>query len=99
MNNNNSKQGSNYRNSRNGKPPISPEKYASLKAEAEAPYKGLRKFIYFGLGASGAIGAFIFFIQLIAGKNVQENIPNLLIQLGVIALMVFLFRWEDRQKS
>jgi hypothetical protein len=97
--NNNSKQHRNYQNSSNGKPSLSPEKYSYLKAEAQAPYKGLRKFIYFGLGASGAIGAFIFFVQLIAGKNVQENITNLFIQLAVIALMVFLFRWEDRQNS
>ncbi|MGI0482634.1 DUF3493 domain-containing protein [Geminocystis sp. CENA526] len=73
------------------------EEYAYLKAEAEKPYKGLRKFIYFGFGASGAIGAFIFFIQIIAGKNVSDNIPNLLIQIAVIALMVFLFRWENKK--
>ncbi len=29
-------------------PKLSPEKYARLKAEAQAPYKGLRKFIYLG---------------------------------------------------
>lgn len=99
MNNNNSRHGNNSENSRNGKASLNSEKYAYLKAEAEAPYKGLRKFIYFSLGASGAIGAFIFLTQLIAGKNVEANIPNLLIQLAVIALMVFLFRWEDRTKS
>ena len=83
----------------NRKNNLDPEKYAYLKAEAQAPYKGLRKFIYFAFGASGAIGAFIFFIQLIAGKNVNENIGNLLIQIVVIALMIFLYRWEDRNKS
>ena len=46
-------------------PKISPEKYARLKAEAQAPYKGLRKFIYLGLGASGVIGAMIFFLQFL----------------------------------
>ncbi|MBF2056081.1 MAG: DUF3493 domain-containing protein [Cyanobacterium sp. T60_A2020_053] len=76
---------------------LTPEKYAYLKAEAQAPYRGLRKFIYFGFGASGAIGAFIFFVQLLAGKNVQQNLPNLLIQISIISLMVFLFRWENRQ--
>ena len=86
-------------NNNNPKNKLDSEKYASLRAEAEAPYKGFRKFIYFGLGASGAIGAFIFFLQIIAGKNVNENIGNLLIQIVVIALMVFLFRWEDRQKK
>ncbi|NCO73677.1 MAG: DUF3493 domain-containing protein [Cyanobacteria bacterium] len=78
---------------------LNAEKYAYLKAEAEAPYKGFRKFIYFGIGASGAIGAFIFSIQLIAGKNVANNIPNLLIQIAVVALMIFLFRWEERAKN
>ncbi|BAQ63419.1 DUF3493 domain-containing protein [Geminocystis sp. NIES-3709] len=83
-------------NQKNG---INKEKYAYLKAEAEKPYKGFRKFIYFGLGASGAIGAFIFFIQIIAGKNVSDNIPNLLIQIAVISLMIFLFRWENRDNN
>lgn len=85
-------------NSMNGKQNnLTPEKYAYLKAEAQAPYRGLRKFIYFGFGASGAIGAFIFFAQLLAGKDVEKNLPNLLIQLGIISLMVLLFRWENRQ--
>jgi hypothetical protein len=75
------------------------EKYAYLQAEAQAPYKGLRKFIYFALGASGAIGGFIFFVQLIAQKNISQNINNLLIQVAVVALMIFLYRWEDRNKN
>lgn len=83
-------------NKKTNKNNLTSEKYAYLKAEAEAPYKGFRKFIYFGIGASGAIGAFIFSIQLIAGKNVANNIPNLLIQITVVALMIFLFRWEER---
>ena len=77
---------------------IDPDKYAFLRAEAAAPYKGLRKFIYFSFGASGAIGAFIFFVQIIAGKNISDNLGNLAIQVVVIALMVFLFMWEDRKK-
>ena len=52
MNNKNSSYSNKYQNSQNGKPSMTPEKYASLKAEAEAPYKGLRKFIYIALGAS-----------------------------------------------
>ncbi|MBD2395733.1 DUF3493 domain-containing protein [Cyanobacterium aponinum FACHB-4101] len=84
-------------NQKNNK--LSSEKYAYLKAEAQAPYKGLRKFIYLGLGASGAIGAFIFFAQLLAGKNISDNIYNLFVQITVIAIMVFLYRWEDRKKK
>ncbi len=83
----------------NNKNNLDAKKYAYLKAEAEAPYKGLRKFIYFGIGASGAIGAFIFFIQLIAGKNISNNILNLLIQIAVVALMIFLYLWEDRENN
>lgn len=78
---------------------LSAEKYAYLKAEAKAPFKGLRKFIYFALGASGAIGGFIFFVQLIAQKNISQNINNLLIQIAVVALMIFLYRWEDRNQN
>lgn len=75
------------------------EKYAYLKAEAEAPYKVLRKFIYISFGASGLIGAFIFFLQLMAGKNVSQNLPNLALQIGVVTLMILLFRWESRPKK
>ncbi len=70
------------------------EKYANLKAEAQAPYRVLRKFIYFGFGASGLIGAFIFFLQMIAGKNISQNLPNLALQIGIVTLMIFLFRWD-----
>ena len=86
-------------NFKNNKNQLNSEKYAYLKAEAKAPYKGLRKFIYLGFGASGAIGAFIFFLQLIAQKNVADNIINLLVQIAVISLMIFLYRLEDRNKK
>ena len=75
---------------------LSPEKYARLRAEAKAPYKGLRKFVYFSFGASGLIGAFIFLTQLLAGRDVGSALPNLALQIGVVALMVGLFRWENR---
>lgn len=77
---------------------LSPERYARLKAEAMAPYRGLRQFIYVGFGASGVIGAFVFLAQLLAGRNVASALPNLALQLGVVALMVGLFRWEQRAK-
>ncbi|TVP69541.1 MAG: DUF3493 domain-containing protein [Leptolyngbya sp. LCM1.Bin17] len=75
---------------------MSPEKYARLKAEAKAPYKGLRKFIYGAIGASGMIGAFIFLTQLLAGRDVSNALPNLAVQLGVIALVVVLYRLEKK---
>ncbi len=69
-----------------------PGKYAHLKAEAKAPYRGLRKFVYGSFGASGAIGAVVFLAQVLAGRDVEAALPNLAIQIGVIALMVWLFR-------
>lgn len=73
-----------------------PEKYAFLKAEAAAPYRGLRKFVYVGFGASGAIGAFIFLTQLLAGQEVGDLLPNLALQIGVVALMIWLFSLEGK---
>ncbi len=83
---------------RDRRPPgISPEKYQRLREEAQAPYKGLRKFVYGTFAASGGIGAFIFLTQLLAGRNVTEAMPNFLLQIGIVALMVFLFRLESRK--
>jgi hypothetical protein len=72
------------------------EQYARLKAEAAAPYRGLRKFVYVACGASGFIGAFVFLAQLLAGQDVDTALPNFALQVGVITLMVFLFRREQR---
>ena len=73
---------------------LSPEKYARLRAEAKAPYRGLRKFIYLTFGASGFIGAVVFLAQLAAGQEVTTALPNLALQIGVVALMVLLFRLD-----
>lgn len=78
-------------------PGMSPEKYKRLMAEAKAPYKGLRKFVYGTFAASGAIGAFIFLTQVLAGRDVSTALPNLALQVGVVALMIFLFRLESRK--
>lgn len=78
---------------------MSQKKYDYLMAEAKAPYKGLRKFVYGALGASGAIGGFVFLAQIAAGRNLGDAIPNFMLQIGVVALMVFLFRLEDRGKT
>ncbi len=82
--------------SRPSRPQLDPEKYASLKAEAQAPYKGLRKFFYIAFGASGLIGAVVFLAKLAAGKEVGTNLPNFALQIGVVALMIFLFRLESK---
>jgi len=83
----------------NPKNRVNPEQYARLKAEMAAPYRGLRQFIYIGCGASGFIGAIVFFSQLLAGRDVDSALPNLALQVGVVALMVFLWRWEQRRQK
>ena len=70
-----------------------------LKAEAAAPYRGLRQFIYIGVGASGFIGAFVFFFQILAGKNIDSSLPNFALQTGIVALMIFLWRWEHTNQK
>jgi hypothetical protein len=75
---------------------IDPALYAQLKAESKAPYRGLRKFVYFACGTSGAIGGVVFLTQLMAGRDVANALPNFALQIGVVALMVALFRWEQR---
>ncbi|HEY9763027.1 MAG TPA: DUF3493 domain-containing protein [Trichocoleus sp.] len=75
------------------------EKYARLRAEAKAPYKGLRKFVYGAVGASGGIGAFVFLTQLAAGRDVGAALPNFLLQLGIVGLVIGLFRWENRDRK
>ena len=83
-------------NSKNLRQQLSREKYARLKAEAQAPYRGLRKFIYLAFGASGFVGALIFLAQLAAGRDIASTLPNFALQIGVVALMVWLFRWEQK---
>ncbi len=78
---------------------LDPEIYARLKAEANAPYRGLRRFIYTGFGASGAIGGFVFLAKILAGQNLRETIPNFALQVGVVALMVWLYRLEAKAEQ
>jgi hypothetical protein len=76
-----------------------PEQYTRLKAEIAAPYRNIRKFIYIGGGASGFIGAFIFFFQVLAGRNLDTALPNFALQVGVVAVAMYLWRWESRGKG
>jgi len=55
----------------------------------------MRRFFYVGFAASGAMGAFIFFTQALAGRDVSQALPNLAVQLGVIALMVWLLKVDQ----
>ena len=78
---------------------LKPQQYERLRAEAAAPYRGLRQFIYIGVGTSGFIGAFVFFFQLLARRDIEQALPNFAIQLGVIGLMVLLWKWENRKNK
>ena len=76
-----------------------PEKYARLMAEAKAPYRGLRQFIYVAFGASGFIGGMVFLAQMLAGRDIEAALPNFALQVGVVALMVWLYRFEQRSSK
>lgn len=75
------------------------ERYARLKEEAIAPYRGLRRFVYLAFGVSGSVGAFIFLTQALAGREVEAALPNLAIQVGVVALMFWLFRIDRKRQK
>ncbi|MFN6564653.1 MAG: DUF3493 domain-containing protein [Nostoc sp. ChiSLP01] len=83
----------------NSKNRLSPEQYNRLKGEMAAPYRGLRQFFYITFGASGLIGAFIFFFRVLAGRDIDSALPNLALQIGIVTLMVFLWRWEQRRQE
>ena len=76
---------------------IDPELWRRLQAEAKSPFRGLRQFIYVSCAISGAVGGVVFFFKLLAGKSLEATIPNLALQIGVVALMVWLLR-IDRSK-
>lgn len=77
---------------------VSPQQYERLRAEIAAPYRPLRKFVYVACGASGFIGALVFLAQLASGRDMGSAIPNFALQVGVVALMVWLFR-IDRHRN
>jgi hypothetical protein len=76
---------------------IDPELWSRLQAEAKSPFRGLRQFVYVSCALSGAIGGVVFFFKLLAGKNLGETIPNLALQITVVAVMVWLLK-IDRAK-
>ena len=76
---------------------IDPELRRRLQAEIKSPYRGLRQFIYVSCAASGAIGGVVFFFKVLAGRDLETTIPNLALQIGVVALMVWLLL-IDRSK-
>ena len=73
-------------------PQTTKDKYTYLRAEAKAPYRMLRRFIYVAFGASGFIGALVFLAQAVTLQHLQSTLPNLGLQLGVLALMIWLLK-------
>lgn len=79
---------------------LNPEQYERLRREAKAPYRGLRIFIYVALAGSGFIGAVVFFARLIAGNgDLESNLGSFGLQIGVLALMLWLYRIDRSKKS
>lgn len=75
---------------------LSAQQYQRLTAEMAAPYRPLRQFVYLACGASGFIGGLVFLAQIASGRDVGSALPNFALQVGVVALMVLLFRLEQR---
>jgi len=73
-----------------------PSRLKQANTEPTDRLRGLRQFVYVAFGASGFIGALVFLAQLLAGRNVGAALPNCALQVGVVALMVWLFRLEQR---
>lgn len=78
---------------------VNREQYQRLKAEVKAPYRGLRKFIYGAFAASGFIGAVIFLTQILAGKDINNAVPNLFLQIGVVAIMLWLLKLDQPKNN
>ncbi|MCA6572875.1 MAG: DUF3493 domain-containing protein [Pseudanabaena sp.] len=77
---------------------LNPQQYEKLRRETKSPYRGLRIFIYIAFAGSGLIGAIVFLAKLIAGNGeLEANLGNLMLQIGVLALMIWLYR-IDRSK-
>ena len=76
---------------------IDPELWTRLQAEAKSPFRGLRQFVYASCALSGAIGGVVFFFKLLAGRDLETTIPNLGVQIAVVAVMAWLFK-IDRAK-
>ena len=72
-----------------------------MRTEGRKPkaLSGTTEIYFYGcVGASGGIGAFVFLTQLLAGRDVSSALPNLMVQLGVIGIVIVLFRLERRNQ-
>jgi Low psii accumulation1 / Rep27 len=76
-------------------PQLNQDQLSRLQAEAKAPFRGIRQFFYLAFGGSAALGGFVFLIKAIAGEDLEHTLPNLLLQTGAVAAMVWLWRREQ----
>ncbi|NJK61380.1 MAG: DUF3493 domain-containing protein [Synechococcaceae cyanobacterium SM2_3_1] len=79
--------------------PLSSADRVRLTSELAAPYRGLRKFVYLAVGTSCGLGAFVFGMRALAGRDLETTLPNLALQVGILALAVFLFRIEGKAQD
>lgn len=77
---------------------LSPDQLQRLRAEAKAPFRGLRKFFYSAFAGSAFIGAFIFLLKAIDQENLAQTLPNLFLQLGIGSAMIWLLQ-NDKSKT
>ncbi len=76
---------------------IDPELKKKLLKETQAPFKGLRRFLWIAFLGSAFLGLFIMILQIAMGTEVQQN--NLLIQLGACILFSFLLFIDRNQEN
>ncbi|MEN9206126.1 MAG: DUF3493 domain-containing protein [Thermostichales cyanobacterium SZTDM-1c_bins_54] len=68
-------------------------------AQILAPYRSLRLWIYGVAGTSGVIGGLIFLLQALAGRHLATTLPNLALQVGIVSLCAWLWRWEKQRQA
>uniref|UniRef100_A0A7S0T3M3 Uncharacterized protein n=1 Tax=Erythrolobus madagascarensis TaxID=708628 RepID=A0A7S0T3M3_9RHOD len=73
-----------------------------LREETEAPFRKVRLFVYSASAASAALGGFVSLTRVIAALSgvqgtqpLDETIPNVLIDLGVVLAAVVLIRIDN----
>jgi Low psii accumulation1 / Rep27 len=81
------------------RPPLDREQLARLRSEAIAPGRGFRSFFYIAFAGSAFLGAFVFLMKAIAGEDLVQTLPNLLLQIGVGVGLVWLCRREQPSKE
>ena len=75
---------------------IDPKLREKLLKETQAPFKGLRRFLWIAFSGSAFLGLFIMLSQTVNGSGIQRN--NILIQISAcifFPLLLFL----DRNKK